>query len=322
MGAFLFAGGLALLLGGLSLLKAGLTGLAGSALRSALRRCAGTPVRAALTGTVLTALVQSSTAVSILTMGFADAGLLGLPQAIGVILGANVGTCLTVQLLSLDAGRLAPALLAAGLGLWIAERRTRAGHAGRALTGLGAVFLGLDAMGAGLTPWQEQPWFRDVLLALRGNPWLAAAAAAGLTGLLHSSSAATGLVITLGRQGLIDLKDAVILVVGNNVGTCFTALLAAAGSTTSGRRIAAAHLLLNILGALAVLPLAGPFATLVGLTAADLDGRIANAHTLFNLVSSAAVLPFAEPFARLVAFLVPERGYRRRKRNFSRRFRL
>jgi len=302
-----------LLLGGLRFLKGGLTGVAGPALRAVLLRCTGTPLMAALTGTIATALVQSSTAVSILTMGFADAGLITLPQAIGVILGANVGTCLTVQLLSFEAGCLAPAVLACGFGLWIAGGRSRLGACGQALSGLGAVFLGLEALGAAFTPLQREPWFADTLLALRHNPWTAAAAAAVLTGLLHSSSAATGIVIALARQGLIDLENAVVLVVGNNVGTCFTAVLAAVGSTSAGRRIAAAHLLINLLGAVALLPLVEPFAALVAVTAPNLDRQIANAHTLFNLLSSLLMLPFVQPFARLLAALVPNEGHRRKR---------
>jgi len=313
VGLLLLATGLASLLAGLQLLKGGLAGVAGPALRTVLLRFTGTPLAAAFTGTVLTALVQSSTAVSVLTMGFADAGLIALPQAIGVILGANVGTCLTVQLLSFKAGGVALALLAGGLALWAAGRRSRLGACGQAVCGLGAVFLGLEGMGAAFAPWQHAPWFAHTLLALRANPWAAAAAAAALTGLLHSSGAATGIVIALARQGLIDLENAVVLVIGNNVGTCFTAVLAALGSTTAGRRIAAAHLLLNLAGAVAVLPLAGPFAKLITLTAPGLDRQVANAHTLFNVVSSLLVLPFVQPFARLIAALVPETGHRRKR---------
>lgn len=312
MGYLSFAAGLVLLLGGLSYLKTGLTGIACPALERLLLRFASTPCRAALTGTVLTALVQSSTAVSVLTMGFADAGLIGLPQAIGVILGANVGTCLTVQLLSFRPGRLALIILVGGLCLWAAGRRSPLGLAGKALTGLGAVFLGLELMAAAFAPWQHERWFAATLVALHHNPWSAAIAAAGLTGLLHSSSAATGVVITLARGGLINLGDAVALVVGNNVGTCFTAILAAAGSTRAGRRIAAAHLLLNLVGALVVLPLVEPFAALVALTSPHLDRQIANAHTIFNLVSSLIVLPFVQFFARLLVALVPDSGQRRR----------
>ncbi len=274
-------------------------------------RLAGTPLTATLTGLVLTALVQSSTAVSVFTIGFVHSRLMTLPQAIGIILGANVGTCLTVQLMSLDFGRAAlPAATVGGL-LWIAGRRGPVSRLGQALAGFGLVLLGLDALATAFAPWAHEPWFSNLLSGLHDNRLGAAAAGALFTGILHSSATSTGLAIALAREGLIDLPTAVAFILGNNVGTCFTAILASLGSSAAGKRVAVAHLLINLAGAAAVLPLAFQFAALVRLVSPDLPGQVALAHTLFNVISSLAFLPFVHPFAGFLTRLVPGNGYRR-----------
>ncbi|AZK60423.1 Na/Pi cotransporter family protein [Candidatus Desulforudis audaxviator] len=301
----MFLAGLFILLAGLRLMQGGLEHLARGKMRRALLRLAGTPFTAALTGLIITALVQSSTAVSVLTIGFVHARVLTLPQAIGIILGANVGTCLTVQLMSLDIGCAALPAAVAGSILWLAGRGTRVSSAGRALTGFGLIFLGLEALPLAFDPWAHEPWFVDLLSGLRGHYLGAAAAGAVVTGILHSSATSTGLIIALAREELLGLPTAVAFILGNNVGTCFTAILASLGSSPAGKKVALAHLLINLAGAAAVLPFTVQFAGLITATSPELPGQVAMAHTIFNAASSLAFLPFVHPFAAFLDRLVP-----------------
>lgn len=286
-------------------MQSGLEHLAREKIRRALLRLAGTPLTAALTGLLLTALVQSSTAVSVFAIGFVNTRIMTLSQAIGIILGANVGTCLTVQLMSLDFGRVAlPTALAGGV-LWLVAQRGAASRLGQALAGFGLIFLGLEVLAAAFTPWSQASWFGKVLAGLQGNHIGAALFGALFTGLLHSSATSTGLVIALVREDLIGLPTAVAFILGNNVGTCFTAILASLGGSTAGKRVAVAHLAVNVAGAIAVLPFTDQFAALLRAAGTSLPGQAALAHTLFNLASSLAFLPFVAPFAGLLTRLIP-----------------
>ncbi|MBE0466008.1 MAG: Na/Pi cotransporter family protein [Candidatus Desulforudis sp.] len=303
-----------MILWGLRLVQGGLENLAREKIRRALLRLAGTPFTAAVTGLVTTALVQSSTAVSVFTIGFVNSRIMTLPQAIGVILGANVGTCLTVQLMSLDIGRVAlPAVVAGGI-LWAVGRRSAVSRLGEAMVGFGLIFLGLNALAAAFAPWAAEPWFGELLAGLGDNHLGAAAAGALFTGILHSSATSTGLVIALARDELIGLPTAVAFILGNNVGTCFTAILASLGSSAAGKRVAAAHLIVNLAGAVVVLPFATQFAVLIRMSGSELPGQVAIAHTVFNVASSLAFLPFIQPFTALLTRIVPGNGYRDRIR--------
>lgn len=304
-----FLGGLGLLLFGLRLLQGGLERAAKPQLQTVLLRLAGNPFNATVTGVFVTALVQSSTAVTVLSIGFVNTGLMTLSQAVGIILGANIGTCLTVQLMTLDLGNLAPLLLAVGLVLWRTGRRLS--PAGQSLAGFGSVFLALELMSVSLSPLGESIWFQDLTSGLTGNYLMAAAVGALATGLLHSSSTSTGVVIALAREGLIGLPEAVALILGNNVGTCFTALLASLAGSTAGKRVALAHLLINLAGAVILLPAVPALAALLPLLGSGIDHQVANAHTVFNVVSSLVILPFVYPFTRLLYCVVPGDDYLR-----------
>ncbi|WP_281277489.1 Na/Pi cotransporter family protein [Thermodesulfitimonas autotrophica] len=294
-----------LLLTGLRFLQAGLLSLSSRRLTRALRAVAASRLRAFLAGVGTSALTQSSTAVSIITIGLTHARLIALSEAIAVILGANIGTTLTVQFIALHPGRLA--LLLGLSGIPLLARRSPARFLGQALTGTGMVFAGLDLLNRGLAPLKSTPWFAAGLAAAGENHLLAIAVATLFTALLHSSSAATGLVMALYAQGAISRETAVALVLGNNIGTCFTALIVSLTSSAAGRRVAAAHFLLNTIGAAVFLPLINTLSLIGGLTASDPARQVANIHTIYNIVSSLAALPFCTPFARLLERLVPDR---------------
>lgn len=298
--------GLYLLLRGMQIMKSGLENLSRDKMRRALATLTATPAAATITGTILTMLAQSSTAISVLTIGFINAGLLNLTQAVGIILGANMGTCVTVQLISFDLFMLALPAAAMGATLWAIGRNRTTGQLGRSLLGFGLVFGSLWLIAAALAPLREAPWLHEILTSLHGSPLRAILAGALVTALLHSSAAATGIVMLLSEQQLVSLPTALVLILGNNVGTCVTAVLASFGGSRAGKQVAAAHVLLNVLGVILFLPLIQPLAILVGYSSDSLPRQIANAHTFFNIISSLAVLPVVQSFTGMVKLFVPD----------------
>ncbi|SFG27405.1 phosphate:Na+ symporter [Desulfotomaculum arcticum] len=299
--------GLYLLLQGMQIMRSGLENLSREKMKRALSTLTATSVAAAITGTLLTMLAQSSTAVSVLTIGFINAGLLNLAQAVGIILGANVGTCITVQLISFDLFKLALPAVAVGAVLCVLGGHRPTGQLGRSLFGFGLVFGSLWLIATALAPLREASWLNEILSTLHGSPLRAVLAGTLVTALLHSSAAATGIVMLLSEQQLVSLPIALALVLGNNIGTCITAILASFGGSRVGKQVAAAHVLLNVLGVILFLPFIQPLAILVGHSADNLPRQVANAHTLFNIISSLVVLPLARPFTRLVKLIVPDR---------------
>ena len=286
------------------LLQSGLLRFSGSRLKVVFNSLSANPARAALTGLAASALTQSSTAVSVITTGLTHSRLVNLNQAIAVILGANVGTTLTVQLLVLHPGTLAVPLCITGIFLALARPSRPLGHI---LTGAGMIFGGLDLLNREIGSLQELPWFTAGLAAAGENSLLAVGIATALTALLHSSSVTTGVVMALYAQKTISLETAVALVLGNNIGTCFTAIIVSLTSSAAGRRVALAHLLLNVTGALFFLPLLNPFSHLVAAISGRPAQQVANAHILYNIISSLALFPFCNHFARLLQRLLPDR---------------
>jgi phosphate:Na+ symporter len=300
-------GGMALLLYGMQLTGEGLQRAAGGRLRQVLTHLTANRISAALTGAGVTVLIQSSTATTVMLIGFVQAGLLTLHQAMGIILGADVGTTFTVQLLAFRIYDYA--LLMVGLGfsvLFFAKRRIFR-DLGQAVLGFGLIFLGLKLMIEGMEPLKGSPMVAQVLLAFSESPVLGIGTAAVFSAVVHSSAATIGLAIAMAAHGLLPLAGAVALVLGANIGTCATALAAAMGSTVEAKRVALAHIGFKLLGAAVVLPFLEPFTDLAAWSAADLPRQIANAHTFFNVGISLLFLPFQRPAARLIVAVVPDR---------------
>src|SRR5262245_48648654 len=296
-------GGMALLLYGIRLSGEGLQRATGARLRHLLTGLSRNRFMAVISGAVVTGLIQSSAATTIMLIGFVSAGLMTFRQTLGVILGADIGTTLTVQLIAFKVTDYA--LLLVGLGfttMFVAGRRVLK-DVGQAVLGLGLVFLGLKVILDGFEPVRTNPLLSQVLAALASNPLLAVIVAAAFSALITSSAATIGLAIALAHQGLLG-PAAVVL--GANIGTCTTALMASFGASAEAKRVAVAHIAFKMLGVVLVLPLIGPFTSLVASTASDSARQIANAHTLFNVSISLLFLPFAPLAARAIEALVPD----------------
>jgi phosphate:Na+ symporter len=305
-------GGLALLLYGMQLTGEGLQRAAGGHLRHFLTSMTRTPLAAVGSGALVTAAIQSSSATTLMLIGFVSAGVISFRQSLGVILGADIGTTLTVQLLAFRIQEASLLLVGIGFAMTFFARRGLAKSLGQAVLGFGFLFLGMKVMTDGLTPLTADPLTRQVVVALAGNPFLGLLAGAAGSAAMASSAATIGLVLTLGYQGLLPLEGAIPVVLGANVGTCATALAASLRSSAEARRVAVAHIAFKVLGAalVMVLLLVSPLSTLitriVADTASDPARQIANFHTLFNIAISALFLPFAGVAARAITALVPE----------------
>ena len=302
---FFVVGGLGMFLFGMQIMASGLQKAAGDRFRKILEKLTNKPVLGVLTGIVITLLVQSSSTVSVMVVGFANAGLMTLVQAFGVIIGSNIGTTITAQVISFNISVISHPAIGFGALLNFFGRRKTHRYLGQAILGFGLLFLGLSTLSVGLSPLRELDAFYSLLIRFSIYPVLGVLCGAIFTALIQSSSAATGVIIALTMQNLIPLDAAVPLVLGTNIGTSVTAVLAALGANLSARRTALAHVLFNLIGVIIVLIFIGPFTDLVAQTASSVPRQVANVHTAFNLFSTVFFLVFINQFSQLICRLVP-----------------
>jgi phosphate:Na+ symporter len=303
----------------MGLLADGLKAVAGDRMRGILAHLTANRFIGALTGAFVTAVVQSSSVTTVLLVGFISAGLMTLPQSVGVIMGANIGSTVTAQIIAFKIADQALLIVAAGFALFALGRRETVTQAGTAILGIGLVFFGMAVMSEAVAPLRGYPPFVDALIHLQ-NPVLGILVGAAFTALIQSSAATTGLVIVLAGQGLITLSAGIAVVLGANIGTCVTALFAAIGRPREAVRAAAVHVIFNIAGVILWFGFIGQLAALAtavspvaeGLQgaakrAAETPRQIANAHTAFNVCNTLIFIWFTGPIARLVQWLIPEK---------------
>jgi phosphate:Na+ symporter len=298
-------GGLALFLFGMKFSGRGLQKAAGSKLRQIVARLTANRFLGVITGIVVTVIIQSSSATTAMMVSFANAGLITLSQAMGVILGSDIGTTLTVQLIAFRIFDYALLIIAVGFVIFISKVE-RYSRIGQIVMGFGLLFFGMSVMSTAVAPAKDHPAFAQFILGVERSPSLAIISAAVFTAIIQSSAATIGLVLTFAFQNMISLGGAIPLVLGANIGTCATALLASMGSTSEGKRIAWAHTFFKILAVALLFPFLGHFTEFVQGTASGLTRQIANAHTLFNVGAALIFLPFVKPWARLFRFLIKD----------------
>ncbi len=303
-------GGLGLFLFGLATMREGLERVAAVRLKPVIEVLAGTLSRGVLAGTVVTALIQSSTAVTVMVVGLVDAGAMTLEQAVGVVMGANLGTTITAQLFAFKVGGFSYLAVLAGAVIRLFGRTASQRRLGEVIAGAGLIFVGLETVTGALEPLHRLPAFQRFLVDFGRIPVVAFVFGAVITAVLQSSAAVVGLCEVLARQGFIDIYVAFPAVLGSNVGTCVTALIASLGTSTSAKRAAVTHLLLNVIGAGAFLLISARIAPLAALGAVDPARQVANAHTFFNFVSGILLLPFAPQLVALSRRLVRDRRRR------------
>jgi len=313
-------GGLALFLYGMEKMSLALKRAAGDKMRTILARLTSNRLAGVVTGAGVTAVIQSSSVTTVLVVGFISAGLMNLSQAVGVIMGANIGTTVTAQIIAFKVTKAALAMVAIGFFLEFLAKRDINKHYGSMLFGLGLIFLGMNMMSEAMSPLRTYQPFIELMTHM-DNVLLSILVAALFTALVQSSSATTGIIIVLAGQGFISLESGIALAMGANIGTCITALLAAIGKSREAMQAAAVHISFNVLGVALWLPLLAllsaisisispSYPQLVGIDklAAELPRQIANANTLFNLFNTILMVPFAGAFVWLARKLIPHRS--------------
>jgi len=287
-------GGLSLFIFGMNYMGIALQKTAGSKLKQILAALTNKRIMGVFVGAVVTMIVQSSSATTVMTVGFVNAGLMNLNQAIGVIMGANIGTTVTAQLVAFKLTDIAPLIIGVGMVLYLVSKKKKKKDLAEIFIGFGILFLGMSLMKEAIEPLENSQIFIDIISNFN-NPLIGILAGFGITALLQSSSATTGLLLAVAGSGLITVEMAFPIVFGQNIGTCVTAMISSIGANKTARRAAVMHLLFNLVGtALFLIFLRKPVETLVFMiTPAGIERQIANAHTLFNIVNVVIMYPFA-----------------------------
>jgi len=283
-------GGLALFLYGMFVLNEGLQKIAGDKIKLLLEKMTNKPLKGIASGTAATALIQSSSIMTVTLIGLINVGLIKLPQAIAVIMGANIGTTITAQIISFKITAIAlPLIVIGALFFFIAKGKYK--QIGQIILGFGIIFLSMNIMSSSVSPLQDSVFFLNLMANIGKIPLLGVLIGAIFTGIIQSSSVTSGMVIALGTQNLINLEAAITIIIGANIGTCATVLIASIGTSLPAKRVAAAHIMFNIIGAIIFIPFIGLFAKLVIFTSPNLVRQIANAHTIFNVLTTIILVP-------------------------------
>ena len=302
-------GGLALFLYGMQMMSTGLEAAAGNKMKSILEKLTSNRIKGVVVGAIITAVIQSSSATTVMVVGFVNSGLMTLKQAVWIIMGANIGTTITGQLIALDIGAIAPLFAIIGVGAIMFVKNEKVHHISSIIAGLGILFMGMDMMGAAMEPLQNSEAFINLMTQF-SNPFLGLLVGAVFTAVIQSSSASVGILQALAATGMIPLSSAVFVLFGQNIGTCITAVLASIGMKVNAKRTTIIHLMFNIIGTIIFTTICVATPAYVNwvesLTPGDPVAQIANAHTIFNIVTTLILLPFGSYMAKAAERILPD----------------
>ncbi|GAU79953.1 Na/Pi cotransporter family protein [Fusibacter sp. 3D3] len=303
-------GGLGLFLYGMQMMGAGLQKAAGKKLERIIEVLTTNRFMGVFVGMLVTGVIQSSSATTVMVVGFVNAGIMNLTQAVGVIMGANIGTTITGQIVSMSIDDIAPISIGVGMIIWMTTKKDSRKTLAEILIGLGILFLGMEFLKDALKPLRELEAFNTMILSLSHHPVLGVLVGFALTFIVQSSSASIGMLIALASQGVLPLAAALPILYGDNIGTCTTALLSSIGASKNARRAAIIHLAFNAVGTLLfVILLSGPISKLVTFwDPTDVGRQIANAHTVFNLANVVIQFPFAFFLVKVAMWVVPDKN--------------
>ena len=301
-------GGLALFLFGMQMMSNGLEAAAGNRMQKILERLTSNRFLGVLVGAGITALIQSSSATTVMVVGFVNSGMMTLKQAVWIIMGANIGTTITGQLIALDIGAIAPLLAFLGVATAMFIKNKQIQHYGHIVAGLGILFIGMEFMSSAMVPLRESPVFVNMVTKF-SNPLVGILTGTVFTAIIQSSSASVGILQALALSGVIGLPSAVYVLFGQNIGTCITAILASIGTNRNAKRTTIIHLMFNIIGTIifTLVCMTTPLTTLVAsFTPDNAAAQIANMHTLFNVTTTLLLIPFGTQLADLAVRILPE----------------
>ena len=300
-------GGLALFLYGMEMMSSGLELVAGDKLRVIIEKMTSNFFKAILVGAGVTAIIQSSSATTVMVVGFVNAGLMTIYQSVGIIMGANIGTTITGQLVALNISTLAPIIAFIGFLLNTFSKNKKKRYVGQSIIGLGFLFMGMQFMSDSMAPLRDYPGF-VTLMTKFDNPFLGVIAGTAITALLQSSSASLGILQAIANQGVVSLHSAMYIILGFNIGTCVTSVLSSVGSSKNARRTALVHVLFNIIGTIIFVTASFfiPIDEIIKNFSRDLPAaEIANLHTVFNVATTILLIPFSKKLADLSFKLIP-----------------
>ena len=302
-------GGLSLFLYGMQMMSNGLEAAAGNKMKRILERLTANRILGVLVGAGITAVIQSSSATTVMVVGFVNSGMMTLQQAVWIIMGANIGTTITGQLIALDIGAIAPLFAFIGVAMIVFLNKEKLHHFGKIIAGLGILFIGMDMMSAAMMPLRESEAFISLMTQF-SNPVLGILAGAIFTAIIQSSSASVGILQALASSGVIGLPQAVYVLFGQNIGTCITAVLAAIGTSRNAKRTTIIHLSFNIIGTIVftIICMVTPFVSLMEGLTPNVSAQIANTHTIFNITTTLLLLPFGTQLAKMAIKILPDRA--------------
>ena len=301
-------GGLALFLYGMQMMSDGLEDAAGNRMKQILEKLTGNRFLGVLVGAGITAVIQSSSATTVMVVGFVNSGMMSLQQAVWIIMGANIGTTITAQLITLDIGMLAPLLAFLGVALLVFFKAPKLHHYAKIIAGFGVLFIGMDMMGAAMEPLEHSEAFISLMTTF-SNPIIGILAGAVFTAVIQSSSASVGILQALALNGLLPFSSAVFVLFGMNIGTCITAVLASIGTNRAAKRTTVIHLMFNIIGTFVftILCLTLPVTDWISsITPDNPTAQIANMHTIFNIATTLLLIPFGTYMAKFAVKLLPD----------------
>lgn len=301
-------GGLALFLYGMQTMSNGLEAAAGNKMKSILEKLTSNRIKGVIVGAVITAVIQSSSATTVMAVGFVNSGLMTLKQAVWIIMGANVGTTITGQLIALDIGAIAPLFAIGGVAAMMFVKNEKVHHVSSIFAGLGVLFMGMDMMGAAMEPLRDSEAFISLMTKF-SNPLIGILVGAVFTAVIQSSSASVGILQALAATGMVPLSSAVYVLFGQNIGTCITAVLASVGMKVNAKRTTIIHLMFNIIGTVifTIICMVTPYVELIeSITPGDPVAQIANAHTIFNIATTLLLLPFGAQMADIAVKILPD----------------
>ncbi len=306
---FSLLGGLALFLFGMNIMASGFKHLAGSKLQQVLEKLTSTPLVGLVVGTLVTAIIQSSSATTSMLVGFVNAGVMSVSQTVGVIMGANIGTTITGQLIALNFDLIAPLVAFIGMVFFIFMKKPKINAIGEILMGLGFLFIGMKMMSGAMSPLRSSPFFLDLIQTMK-NPLVGILVGAVFTALIQSSSASVGIIQTMAKSGVLGVADVVYFNCGQHIGTCVTAALSSLGLNRDSKRVAMIHIVFNVLGTLmfTVIYMLLPLEELyIWLAPNNPVAQIAIMHSVFSITTSLVLFPFGKILTKIAYLIIPDR---------------
>lgn len=305
---FSMLGGLALFLYGMNMMSNGLEMAAGNKMKTILEKLTSNRILGVLVGALVTAIIQSSSATTVMVVGFVNSGLMSLTSAVWVIMGANIGTTITGQLIAIDITAIAPLIAFIGVAMIVFFKSQKLDAIGGVIGGLGILFIGMETMSSAMVPLRTMPEFVGLISKFQ-NPFIGILVGALFTALIQSSSASVGILQALAKSGVMTLSSSIYVLFGQNIGTCITSVLASIGTSKNAKRTTIIHLSFNIIGTVlfVTISMLFPFADLVqSLTPSNVAAQIANVHTIFNVTTTLLLLPIGTKLVNLACRILPD----------------